>query len=102
MHVFSRLPALRGGQDNGRRAGAKRCVQCSLPCVAMVNSVSACVPPARGARELTLETMSAKEAKNRVACSGKHLGYSNEAGGGLQCGLSGNSVPVMVTSRHGL
>ena len=102
MHVFSRLLALRGGQDNGRRAGAKRCVQCSLPCVAMVNSVSACVPPARGARELTLETMSAKEAKNRVACSGKHLGYSNEAGGGLQCGLSGNSVPVMVTSRHGL
>ena len=53
-------------------------------------------------RELTLETIAAKEAKNRVACSGKHLGYSNEAGGGVQCGLSGNSVPAMVTFRHGL
>ena len=77
-------------------------MQCSLPCVAMVDNVSACVPPARGVQELMFETMSAKEAKNRVACSGKHLGYSNEAGGGVQCGLSGNSVPAMVTFRHGL
>ena len=43
-------------------------------------------------RELTFETMSAKEAKNRFDCSGNHLGYSNEADRGLQCGLSGNPV----------
>ena len=88
------------GRKPARRP--KRCVQCSLPCVAMVDIVSACGFPARNPRELTVETMSAKEAKNRVACRGKHLGCSDEADGGLQCGLSGNSVPVMVTSRHGL
>ena len=62
----------------------------------MVNKVSACGFPARMPRELTFETMSAKEAKNRFDCSGNHLGYSNEADRGLQCGLSGNSVPNMV------
>ena len=64
------------GRENGRRARAKRCVQCSLPSVVMVDIVSARVFPARKTRELTVETISAKEAKNRVACSGKHLGCS--------------------------
>ena len=54
----------------------KRCVQCGLPGVAMVDIVSAHAFPARKGWELTVETMSAKEAKNRVACSGNHLGYS--------------------------
>ena len=62
------------GRKPARRP--KRCVQCSLPCVAMVEIVSARGFPARNPRELTVETMSAKEAKNRVACSGNHLGYS--------------------------
>ena len=63
-------------QENGRRAGAKCCVQCSLPCVVMVDIVSAHGFPARKPRELTVETIAAKEAKNRVACSGNHLGCS--------------------------
>ena len=50
-------------------------------------------------RELTFETMSAKEAKNRFDCSGNHLGYSNEADRGLQCGLSGNRVAYQATMR---
>ena len=57
------------GRENGRRARAKRCVQCSLPCVVMVDIVSAHGFPARKPRELTVETMA-------VDCSGKHLGCS--------------------------
>ena len=44
----------------------KRCVQCSLPCVAMVDIVSARAFPARKGWELTVETMSAKEAKENA------------------------------------
>ena len=45
--------------------------------------------------------MVAKEAKDRVGCSGNHLGCPCGAGVGLQYGLSGNSVPDMVTYRLG-
>ena len=44
---------------------------------------------------LPLEILSAKEAKRRSDCGGKHLGcprffVNHGADGGLQCGLSGN------------
>lgn len=77
---------------------------CSVACLAWLWWIE--YPPAVSRPgmpgELTRETIAAKEAKNRVACSGNHLGCCLQAGGGLQCGLSGNSVPVMVTCRHGL
>ena len=45
--------------------------------------------------ESALEIFSAKEAKRRFDCGGKHLDCSemhviSEVGEGLQCGLSGN------------
>lgn len=58
----------------GGRSGDKRCVQSSLPCVAMVDLISALCVPARTNGVLIGETLSAKEAKNRHGCSGKHLG----------------------------
>ena len=45
---------------------------------------------------LLSETMAAKEAKNRLDCSGKHLGcFIGKTEKGLQCGLSGNRVARM-------
>ena len=62
---------------------------------------------ARHSRALTPETGSAKEAKRCVAGYGNHLGSvrgenPRAAGRGLQYGLSGNSVPVLVTRRRAL
>lgn len=50
-------------------------------------------------KSLLFETISAKEAKNRLDCDGKHLGCSNMASRGLQYGLSGNSVFGSATSE---
>ena len=49
---------------------------------------------------LACETRPAKEAKSTGSCRGNHLGCRNWAGRGLQYGLSGNSVPESVTTRH--
>ncbi len=53
----------------------------------------------RGLGLLPVETITAKEAKNRFACGGKHLGRPLGAQNGLQCGLSGNSVTLKATER---
>ena len=49
---------------------------------------------------LLSETLAAKETKNRLACHGNHLGCCAEKG--LQCGLSGNPVPMLATYRCGI
>lgn len=91
----------RGGKMGGAQ---EQNAVCSVACLAWLWWIS--YPPTVSRpgmpRELTVETMAAKEAKNRVACCGKHLGCSSEADRGLQCGLSGNSVPDVVTLRRRL
>ena len=57
---------------------------------------------ANGSLLLPIETIAAKEAKNRSGCRGKLLGCSNEVHTGLQYGLSGNSVPLAATRRTAL
>ena len=46
----------------------------------------------------SLEIFSAKEARSRFDCSGKHLGCLLRANKGLQYGLSGSRVAGMATS----
>ena len=46
----------------------------------------------------SLEIFSAKEARSRLDCSGKHLGCLLRANKGLQYGLSGSRVAGMATS----
>lgn len=47
---------------------------------------------------LSLEIFSAKEARSRFDCSGKHLGCLFRANRGLRYGLSGSRVVGMATS----
>ena len=65
----------RGGKMGGAQ---EQNAVCSVACLAWLWWIS--YPPTVSRpgmpRELTVETMAAKEAKNRVACSGKHLGCS--------------------------
>ena len=59
-------------------------------------------------RELTLETIAAKEAKNRVGCSGNHLGCPRGAGVGIavrtkwQFGPGDGNIPARALkgNRH--
>ena len=68
-------PLLGGGKMGGAH---EQNAVCSVACLAWPWWIA--YPPAVSRpgtpRELTVETMSAKEAKNRVACSGNHLGCS--------------------------
>ena len=95
-------PLLGGGKMGGAHAQNAVCSR-SLPCVKLVNVGSTRRCPGRdGDRDRPLKPVLQKRLKKRTDCGGKHLGCSWEANQGLQCGLSGNSVPNMVTSRHGL
>ena len=75
------------------------CVQCSLPCVIMRGRGTR-QPSVMATRLLLLlpETMLAKEAKTMgTFCRGNHLGCRNRTDRGLQYGLSGNRVDMLVT-----
>ena len=93
-------PAMRCiGPLRGRNAVCR----CSLPCVGQVDGgTTRCFALARAAgRDRPLKPGLQKRLKKRTDCGGKHLGCSWEANQGLQCGLSGNRVPVSATSRSG-
>jgi hypothetical protein len=50
--------------------------------------------------ELTVETMAAKEAKNRVACYGKHLGCSPRGRTSKSCGLRFGWISPRAATRR--
>ncbi len=95
------------GRPSANRPGARQNAVCRVACLEWVwwMGYPPGAPCARRRWALTPETRPAKEAKRCVACYGNHLGclrggIPRGAGRGLQYGLSGNSVPAAVTSRH--